>query len=535
MWKYIRTILLSFSVLFSVAPKALADSVTDLPVKTVNGRQYYYYDIKPKDTEYSLCRKYGITREDILKYNPSQRDGLKAYATLYFPVDVFSLDPLNRIENVETLSDVSQETTLQKENVDIEDELQPTIDAEPVHGHVFIGDETPQDESGTLQSHLPNSQFADILQNTDSIEADETEVFTITVMLPLESKASNPSKLALLYGEFYRGFLIGVEEMSHSGAPVHINVVDTSLSDEEYFNLLDSELISSSDLFIGPETESKLKSLSVKANETEAPIINAFVINDDLYSTNASIVQTNIPREKMYEGAIDEFLKLYPNTVPVFIARVDGEADKVSFTDQLKDALTQNKRPFKEIVYHGVLTLEDLQGLRRNENYVFVPVSASRSEFSKYVSGLRDLRNEISSMNGSVTLFGFPEWTTFRGDQLEHLKELEATIYSRFVNDTNFQTSLFKDNFMKWYGTESSDVEPNQALLGYDIARFTINNLRKGEGDFFPSGTAFNKGLQSSFALSKPNENGGYVNSALYIINFKTLGAPEVRIIQVAM
>ena len=61
----------------------------NLPVKTVNGRRYYYHVVQPKETIYSLSRQLGVERDDIVKYNPSVIDGLRANETLYFPVDIF--------------------------------------------------------------------------------------------------------------------------------------------------------------------------------------------------------------------------------------------------------------------------------------------------------------------------------------------------------------------------------------------------------------------------------------------------------------
>ena len=62
-------------------------SVYELPIKVVDGVEYYYYTVKAKETLYSLSRQFEMSQEDMLKYNPSLADGLKAGATLYFPVD----------------------------------------------------------------------------------------------------------------------------------------------------------------------------------------------------------------------------------------------------------------------------------------------------------------------------------------------------------------------------------------------------------------------------------------------------------------
>ena len=101
--RFLRFILL-VTILSAAAPHIDADNVKDLPVKEINGRQYYYYQVKPKDTFFSLTRSLGVSRSDIEKYNPATVDGLKAYSTLYFPVETFSDDEeyTDDTENQET-------------------------------------------------------------------------------------------------------------------------------------------------------------------------------------------------------------------------------------------------------------------------------------------------------------------------------------------------------------------------------------------------------------------------------------------------
>lgn len=60
--------------------------IDDLPVTTVNGRTYHYYDVEPKQTVYSICRELGITKAQLIKANPEVgTEGLKAFQRLLFP------------------------------------------------------------------------------------------------------------------------------------------------------------------------------------------------------------------------------------------------------------------------------------------------------------------------------------------------------------------------------------------------------------------------------------------------------------------
>ena len=66
--------------LFALASQAMY--ALDLPVKTINGKQYYYYTVKKGDTVYSLITRFGITRSDLVESNPAAADVLKTGDTL---------------------------------------------------------------------------------------------------------------------------------------------------------------------------------------------------------------------------------------------------------------------------------------------------------------------------------------------------------------------------------------------------------------------------------------------------------------------
>lgn len=70
----------------SMMAQTVTAGVADLPVTNLNGQLYFYYEVQPKETIYSLTHKLGVTREQILASNPSVADGLKAHSVLYFPV-----------------------------------------------------------------------------------------------------------------------------------------------------------------------------------------------------------------------------------------------------------------------------------------------------------------------------------------------------------------------------------------------------------------------------------------------------------------
>lgn len=96
-------------------PTGVMAERAQLPTVQVEGRNYYYYDVQPKETIFSISQRLGLTRQQIIDANPSVADGLQAYTRLYFPVEsgeiTSSVTPVpgttHKVEKGETLYGIS--------------------------------------------------------------------------------------------------------------------------------------------------------------------------------------------------------------------------------------------------------------------------------------------------------------------------------------------------------------------------------------------------------------------------------------------
>lgn len=620
----------------------------DLPVKTVGGKTYYYYRVRPSETLFSLSRKLGVTQEDIVKFNPAVADGLKANTTLYFPTQYFdSLEPAPAPASA-TTSKVSLDQE-QQQNVDAterneeiqrriaemkkkEEELRQNEEemkrrAEESHNEIdrirhhrdrtkSVTADQPETENRASSAKSRPSTITHVIQkgetlfglayrngttvdaiiaanpgldskyyqagrtivipvNTDSedygsediasvdeaastpsvtvtlpdsngnvgvyendddelvAEVEETpDTLVITVMLPFELAEAEQSKTTQRYMEFYRGFLLAADSLSHNGDPVMIRAIDTSVPPDALASLLRTPAMEEVDVFVGPEDADQLQAIAETARTNDSRLFNIFAVRDDRYLSNPAVIQANIPHTDMYSRAIAHFLSAYPasEVTPVFISRIDGAADKIAFTDSLRAHLKADGRFYKEINFHGVLTRDDLSSLSPSESYVFIPVTGQRSEFTKFAPALREFRDE-SPATSPVRLFGYPEWVTFRGDTYDLLCDLNSTIYARYYTDPDdYRARRVSQSFDRWFDTPMADAFPSQGLLGFDVATFLIRALRDNQGDFSEPATPYS-GIQCDFRLISPlpvaedaEPTAGLVNNALYIINFRPGG-----------
>lgn len=80
----IKTIITS--ILCGLALMASAQ-IESLPRRILNGKEYYVYKVAKGETVYSISKKFGISQSDIVKCNPSAKNGLKYDQMLFLPTD----------------------------------------------------------------------------------------------------------------------------------------------------------------------------------------------------------------------------------------------------------------------------------------------------------------------------------------------------------------------------------------------------------------------------------------------------------------
>lgn len=543
--------IIALSIIFIASLPAIAH---ELPATTIKGKKYYYYTVQPNETIYSIARKLGISKNDIVKYNPFVIDGIRANDTLYFPVaetpesvDISNNTPANSntithtVKKGETVYRISKKYGISTDrlityNPSTKDGIKSgEILVIPVAGQTTSEASTaPVNQSTTIPDNNINVIKVDEIKTTeeflteDTIKSNEEAIFeqnydiNIAVMLPFMLDENEPTKQALRYTEFYKGMLLAVNEMRNEFFDIHLYAYDTADSLELTMSILDKPEFQTMNVIVAPGNDAQLNIISKRSKETSTHVINIFGVKNDVYQTNDFVLQTNIPQTEMYSKAINYFCEEFKNHTPVILKNLEKLSDKAEFIKSLKNHLDSINKPYLQISYNDILSQENIASLDSTKSYVFIPASGSRSELSGVINPIIQLKEKTLD-NKQIRMFGYPEWTTFRGSILEKMHYLNTVIYSRFYcNQGNADVQQFKSMFNDWYGTELMSASPLQGILGYDITMFILQAAKNNDGKFNPT-TQYN-GIQSSFNFSSPEEVDGYYNNSLYIITFNQDG-----------
>ena len=231
-------------------------------------------------------------------------------------------------------------------------------------------------------------------------------------------------------------------------------------------------------------------------------------------------MQANLPSDIMQTKAVEAVSKVLPSFTPVFITH-PGATDKAEIIADIKKDLDKRGRTYKDISFTDKLTIDNLAGLDKSGKYVFIPASGKQSELNKVLPALVEWKETLSDPE-QVTVFGYPEWTTFRGETLTNMQALNTRVYSRFFSDPmDIETRAVEDTFKKWYGCEMENAVPRQGLMGYDTGMFLIKNLTEEEDLKAPEPY---RGVQNGFKFVSPENTEGMYNDVLYIITFRPSG-----------
>ena len=571
---------------------ALHAAVKDLPVKTVNGRLYHYYEVPAKETVYSLCYKLDISKDEMIRHNPSVADGLRAGMTLFFPVEESAETAVqpsaapgrvvsHHVQKGETIFGIAHKYGVNTEAVIeqnpvlknglkagqtiqitvpgtvVEPKVAESAPAQPapvqpagVKGYIVKKKETfysiavanglsvaaleaanpgvtslkegqvlnipvrevpAQTVADASAAPTGDKSVAEATADSVTVAAADKSV-SLAVMLPFMLNEESPSKNACRYTEFYKGLLLAVDSLRNNGTPIHVTAYDTEGSVLKVREALTDSTFRRHNAIIAPDNSAQMAILAEYGKNNNVKVVNTFIVRDDSYLTNPDMVQANLPSQLMYRKAIDALMERFENATPVFLNIKGTTGDKTDFVGELRKSLDAKGKTYMEVEADGRLTVADLKPLPADGNYVFVPATGRQADLNKLMPGIIEWRDQ--AVTPTVQLFGYPEWTTFRGETLENMHNLNTTVYSRFYTDEESARSKDIDaRYKQWYGARMENAVPRLGLLGFDTGMFVIPYMLNG-GDKYD-------GVQNGYYLVRSGENGGAYNDALYVVTFR--------------
>ncbi|MCM1450758.1 MAG: LysM peptidoglycan-binding domain-containing protein [Clostridium sp.] len=393
--------------------------------------------------------------------------------------------------------------------------------------------EPPASDTGTAGNGL-GYDIQDIIDaqiewldpaDTLAVMADSIRRPNLMVYLPFTSE---PAKKARQYAEFYRGMLLAANELAADrGEEVEVIVKDMAEDIEQREAQLAAAEEKNVAVIIAPEDPAALKHIIEWASPRGIYVLNMFNIKDESHLAYPYALQGYIDARMMYDKAVGGILQQYPGYTPVILNPQNGATEKDPFVMALRKKYASLDLDVIDVDFESTLQASDLQqaGVNTDGNgrYVFIARSGAVAVFNRFAPTISELR-QTDDGKDAYKVFGYPDWTAFRGEHLTRLYDLQAMVYSRFFfNEKSPEARALRNSYEHWYGESMLEAVPNQAALGYDTATTFIQWLQQTEGRIGQAleTSAISRGIQSSFSFVSAGIGAGYINNTLYLVAFR--------------
>ena len=433
----------------------------------INTENFNFYEVKPKQTEFSLTRKFGISYKELLVLNPDLSQGLKAGMILKLPKE-------------------------QEGNFEVRNSL--------VLDKINLVDSVNTQNRPKLMFLLPF--------RLDKLDlSDKNRVANI-----IDKRNSLKYSLGL-----YSGALVAIDSIADLGISVDVKTFDNQLSLARTKEILQGENLSGYGAIVGPLDMPSLKETAVRASGKQVPLVAPIPAKSDLSLSNVffSYTSEEVLRDRLI-GYVQE--KRTAEQHIIIIADDKNKAVQKQLLASFPGADTLKVAQEEKNIGINIEKLTELLS-EDSDNWVFV-----ETDNFKLVSSVSSILNSRNTEDIKVRMFTTNKNNAFDNEVISnaHLSNLHFTYPSVYKTASN-------DSFSKRYEKRFGSTPDRYAVRGFDITYDLLlklaykNNLMEASkviGETEYSG--------SKFDYEKHGAS-GYFNQSSYVLMFEDLRIKEAE------
>jgi LysM repeat protein len=450
--------------------------VKGVPTVNLFEKTYYKYEVKAKETVYSLCRRFNVTEAQLLSMNPTIVNGIKSGQKLLIPVEGEKTD--------------TTPTT-----------VQPTKTT----------DTAVRTPSGN-EKRTKTLYFS-------------TDKPRITVLLPFAS-SSTPG-LNDRYVEFYEGLLLAVDSLKEMGLSFEVQALESGHDTETIAKLLESGKLDETDYCIGGVSPEQLSLLSDWSKKNRRYLVCPFSSKIPEMENNPYLFQTNTPHTYMFDRLAEYASQRAGGTNIIFLKSIVDDSDiRSQLIPRVKAKFQRMGIPFVEVADDENLELltKVLSDTKLNQ---IMPTPLNMQETNNLLTRLGAFHKANPAI--AMTLVGYPDWMATNKSYQKYLYDLNTIIYSNFYADAQQKNVRdFQILFNQTYDENLLNMFPKYGMMGYDIAGYFIPRMVYEKSEVMDSAPYLTP-LQNDFKFGTSNPLSGASNQCFYIIHYTPDNEVEVK------
>lgn len=519
----------------------------------VDGKVCYSHIVLERQTVYSICKAYGVTAEDLYRFNPGlEENGLKKNSIIVIPSQEALTEKTKKEEKTEksekaekseknekqdkklkkhtvkwyeTLGDIAQKYGVSEEAIIRLNNIQNPNSI----SRMKLLIPNPEDPATGTPSETPATTVRDTLKavsadttifRTDTVRIetpDTTLTVTDTTFITEKPKTSVNFAISLPfaatgttskvnYMDFYCGVLFALYNAGNAGIETDVRVFDNAND-----AVPDAHFFEGCDFVLGPVYEKDLqKTMEIVPDETMviSPLDHRTFRLAEKYP---NFIQAPTHRKYQYSALVNWLKNDLKEDEPVLFIYEENARDTAAIRE-MTQALDSSGIQYTKFSYpilkgRGIASSIFAKMNRTGNNRVIID-----SEGEAWVTDL--VRNlSILRRRTKITLYSPSKIRTYDAIDIE-------TLYSTLLHlcmsyNINYDAAAVKDFLLKYRAI--FHTEPTMfAFQGYDIATYFINLVHKYGDDWKSMITAAKmSGLQTDIDFHSLGEGKGLVNQGV--------------------
>ncbi|BBE19944.1 LysM-repeat proteins and domains [Aquipluma nitroreducens] len=545
-----------------------AQKANDIASTQIDVSEYSVHPVVSGETLYSLEQRYGISHDEMMKFNPALQNGLKAGMKLKIPAKkaVASVEPVTvpgnvvlskyKVEKGETLFSLAA-----RFGVDVAEikKVNPSLFSRSLETGEIIS--IPQQSSAKNQDSgkTEPSQIATVTepnseppQDCDPINSKKQK-YKAALLLPLylagnenpeptsidkalllskisitKSVVANPMDTAVVLNganidqralgflEFYEGALLALDSVQRRGMNVELYVFDSS--NQKMINaLLQLDEFRDLNLIIGPVYPEIQETVASFAAKNRIPMVSPLASAGNLEQNNSWYFKVNPSREYQIEQTASyaaENLR-NKNFILLQLSGNSSSADaQLARLCKEKLAITSKKNLFHEynIQQQGINSLKPL--LADSAENIFIIPTDNEAQVSVAVTNLTALAEHYN-----IVLLGTQALPKLKSIQTENYHRIRLRYLSPYLIDYNRHlVRRFVGQYRQMYSAEPTQF----SFQGFDVTYYFLSALYRYGKDFRNCLSDYPMELtQMDFNFEKVAPMGGYTNHNLFVTGYE--------------
>lgn len=437
---------------------------------------YVTHEVLPKETLYSLSKKYNVSMDSLLTVNKGLAGGLKVNQLINIPILKNYIDT-----NIKAVA----------------------FDSNAVKAAYKV----------TLM--LPF--YLNLMEEAKDTSYKHSEF--------LNRQLFAKAQYAI---EFYQGFKLATDSLIKQGLSLELEVIDTENNGERIDSILLDSSLKNTDLIVGPFYLEHFLKVADFAKQNKINIVSPVKLSNKILLGNnyVSKVTTSDPvllkylANFMFDSLKSKnLLMVYPDR---FHDRKRADILKKNYLQIAQEAEDSTRISFLKEVYWEPEKYEELKSKFDSTQVNYLVMPSNDQAFVTRLMTLLDNEKEYE-----FVLFGLQEWENYDNIEVGYLQNLNVhLVVNEYVNYDSKEVQEFSQTF-----AEQFKCLPNRfSFLGFDVGYYYLN-LLKNYGVNFEVRFAeqqLEEILSHQFSFSKTGIESGYENHSTYLIRYNNFKKERV-------